>query len=348
MKTVRTLKNQELVIVSGKSGIGKSRLTLAVIDRFIAKNPNYTSYCIYNREGISLYNDLKDYFSADGNYLIFIDDANLISELQHILRLLSENSEHKNYKIIVTVRDYALETIKTKAKGYDYEEIILQPFDGKKLKTLLAKEFQITKPIYVERIEKISEGNPRIAVMAAEIAKKANRLDSIYNVFEIYDEYFSSISKDLSSFENQNLLKVAGLLSFFKVINFQNAELLEKIETSFGLSATEIFESAVELNKMEVADFYEDEVIKISDQILATYLFYKTFFKEDLLKFSVLLNDFFERHRSLLIDSFYPAFDIFDKNILREKIQPAIDVSWEQMKKDESTAYPLSKLFSLL
>ncbi len=345
VKTVRALKNQELVIVSGKAGTGKSRLTLAVIDRFVVKNPNYTSYCIYNREGISLYNDLKDYFSADGNYLIFIDDANRISELQHILRLLSENSEHKNYKIIVTVRDYALETIKIKAKGYDYEEIILQPFDGKKLKTFLAKEFQITNPIYVERIERISEGNPRIAVMAAEIAKKANRLDSIYNVSEIYDEYFSSIAKDLSSFENQNLLKVAGLLSFFKVINFQNAELLEKIETSFGLSATEIFESAVELNKMEVADFYEDEVVKISDQILATYLFYKAFFKEDLLKFSVLLNGFFESHRNLLIDSVYPAFDVFDKDILREKIQPIIDVSWEEMKKDESTALSFIETF---
>ena len=345
VKTVRALENKELVIISGKAGIGKSRLALEAIDRFVKKNPGFRNYCIYNKEGISLYNDLKDYFSNDGNYLIFVDDADRLSELQHILRLLSENSVHKHYKIIITVRDYALRKIREQAKGYDYNEIILEPFDSKKLKTFLAEEFKITTPIYVERIEKISEGNPRIAVMAAEIAKKANRLDSIYNVSEIYDEYFSSISKDLSSFENQNLLKVAGLLSFFKVIKFEDKELLEKIENLFGLSATEIFERSVELNNIEVADFYEDEVVKISDQILATYLFYKVFFKDSLLKFSVLLDNFFESHRHLLIDSIYPAFDAFDKKLLGDKLQPAIDVSWEQVKKDESSALSFIETF---
>lgn len=279
VRGVRALKDHELIIVSGKAGIGKTRLALEMLDRFAKKNPDYKTYCILNREGVSLFNDLKDYFNADGNYLILVDDANRVSELQHILALLNEASSSKKYKIIVTVRDYALNKTKESARGYDFEEIVLQPFDDKKLKTFLEKEFGITNGLYVERVEKISQGNPRIAVMAAEIAKKANRLDSIFNVSEIYDEYFASIVKDLSGLENQNLLKVAGLLSFFRVINFQNSELLGKIEDSFGLSPTELFESAVQLNKMEVLDLYENEIVRISDQILATYLFTRHFSK---------------------------------------------------------------------
>jgi hypothetical protein len=345
VRIVRVLRSHELVIISGKAGIGKSRLALAALDRFIKENPDYKTYCIFNRDGVSLFNDLKDYFNADGNYLIFIDDANRVSELQHILRLLTDVSDRKKYKIIVTVRDYALDKTKELAHGYDYKEILLQPFDGKKLKSFLAGEFGISNPFYVERIEKISEGNPRIAVMAAEIAKRANRLDSIFNVSEIYDEYFASIAKDLSGLENQNLLKVAGLLSFFRVINFQNRELLQKLEDSFGLSASEIFESAIQLNKMEVADFYEDEIVKISDQILATYLFYKAFFKDNLLSFSTLLNDFFESHRNLLIDSIYPMFDVFDREFLRSKVQPAVGKNWEEIKTEDEVALNFIETF---
>jgi hypothetical protein len=38
---------------------------------------------------------------------------------------------------------------------------------------------------------------------------------------------------------------------------------------------------------MEVLDMFENEVVKISDQILSTYLFYLVFFKEKLIDFSI-------------------------------------------------------------
>jgi len=139
-------------------------------------------------------------------------------------------------------------------------------------------------------------------------------------------------------FSIRRKISVAGLLSFFRVINFQNSELLGKIEDSFGLSPTELFESAVQLNKMEVLDLYENEIVRISDQILATYLFYKAFFKDNLLSFSTLLSGFSESHRNLLIDSIYPAFDIFDKKFLKGKIQPAIEERWETVKTNDETA----------
>jgi hypothetical protein len=53
-----------------------------------------------------------------------------------------------------------------------------------------------------------------------------------------------------------------------------------------------------------VFDLYEDEVeiVRVSDQILATYMFYLAFFKEQVLDFADLLDHFFP-HLSLRFDS---------------------------------------------
>jgi hypothetical protein len=55
---------------------------------------------------------------------------------------------------------------------------------------------------------------------------------------------------------------------------------------------------------MEVLDMFENEVVKISDQILSTYLFYLVFFKKKLIDFSILINDndLFPQYKQRLID----------------------------------------------
>ena len=45
------------------------------------------------------------------------------------------------------------------------------------------------------------------------------------------------------------------------------------VENSFGIQPEEFWELVDVLHKNEIVDLYEDEVVKISDQILSTYLF---------------------------------------------------------------------------
>ena len=47
-----------------------------------------------------------------------------------------------------------------------------------------------------------------------------------------------------------------------------------------------------------MVDLYENEVVRISDQVLSTYLFYLAFFKEKIIIFSDILQNYFPDYRA--------------------------------------------------
>ncbi len=332
----QSLGTSDLIIIQGKAGVGKTKTSLKAMFDYAGENSQYKIFCISNKS-LDLYQDLKAYFSVDGNYLILVDDANRLSQLQHILRLIHEQTENRRVKIILTVRDYAVNKVRLDSKNYSYDEIELHRFSDDEIRKILSEGFGILNSEYQNRICDISQGNARIAVMAGKIALEANNLNSIANVENIYDEFFSTIANDpdLSELQNKKLLCIAGILSFFRVIDKSQTELFEKISNSFGFTADEFWVELEKLHEKEIADIYENEVAKISDQILGTYLFYKVFIRESLLDFSTLLNDFFETHKYRMVESLNPVLDAFDSKSIIENLQPHIDKRWEIIKNEE-------------
>lgn len=322
----QALEKIDLIILQGKAGVGKTKIALKAISDFIEENPQYKDFCVKDK-GQQIHDDLRAYFSPDGCYLILVDDANRLSQLPAILRFLHEQTENRRVKIILTVRDYAIDKVRLDSKNYFYKEIELNRLSDDEIKKILSEGFGIKNHEYLDRICDISRGNARIAIMAAEIALKANRLDSINNVEKIYDEFFSTIANDpdLSELQNKKLLCVAGVLAFFRVIDKSQTEMFEKISNSFGFTADEFWAELEKLHEKEIADIYEKEVAKISDQILGTYLFYKDFIREGFLDFSILLSEFFESHKYRMTDSLNTVFDAFDSKFIIEKLQPHID-----------------------
>jgi hypothetical protein len=349
-QVLQELEESNLVVVSGKPGVGKSRFVLECCDQFVAVHPEYKVQCIFTR-GVDIFEDLRVYFSEPGSYLIFVDDANRVSKFEYFIQLLRDEREQQQIKVIATIRDYALEKVREVARSYkDWRDLELNLLEEQQIKQLVKDEYGIINPLYSDRIAKIAQGNPRLAIMAAALAKQENTLTSISNVSSLYDEYYGSIRRDIEELGDENLLKAAGIVAFFRTVDYSNKEMMGAIEEAFGIPQEVFWKAVRRLDGLEVLDMYENEVVRTSDQVLATYFFYLAFFKERSLDFAALLKHFFPRLQYRLVDVLNPVLNTFDSMKILEVMRPHVDRAWETYEKagDEVNLMHFMQVFWLL
>lgn len=77
---------------------------------------------------------------------------------------------------------------------------------------------------------------------------------------------------------------------------------------------------------------YEKEVVRISDQVLGTYLFYLAVFKEGALDFGALLDHFFPKLRHRLIDSINPVLNAFDSERIVDMMRSHVERVWKELE----------------
>jgi len=122
----------------------------------------------------------------------------------------------------------------------DHVKIEVKNFTHGELQQILSSpEFDISEP-FIDRIYGISKGNPRLAIMCvrAGIEQGATALQ---NASSIYEKYFSGMLENIGGLlQNQELLKVAGIVSLMRTINLNDADQIDEIHECFGLSSTSL------------------------------------------------------------------------------------------------------------
>lgn len=344
---INSIEIGNVLVLKGAAGVGKSKLALHVIKKYTEKHKNFQQYCISSREGLSIWDDLKSYLLPDKNYIVLIDDANKSNRnLEHLLYLLNEERTG-DLKIIATVRDYALNDILKTLKDYNYSELQINKFTDEEIKIIIqSKEFNIQNLAYIERILHIAKGNVRLAIMAAKIGKDSP-LSELNNASAIYDKYFESISNDIDEFQNINLIKSLAIISFFKIISKDNKTLNQQIFKVFEMTENEFWESIYAIHQLgsEIIDLFEDQLVKISDQILTNYVFYKVFIKDKSLSYSIILNNFFDDYNKQIKDSIIPITNSFGYENIKEKIDDELNTKWNHVKDDFNKAIAFLKVF---
>ncbi|PIE84987.1 hypothetical protein CSA08_04375 [Candidatus Gracilibacteria bacterium] len=335
-----------IVLVTGSAGVGKTKLSIEVVKSY-AKTNDYKFKAILNR-GADIFDDMISYFNNENKkYLILIDDVNRIHiALDYALNYFAEKIKSGDIKIIATVRDYAKDKIIDNILDkVNFAEFDLQALTEESIKEIIKTEFKINNTLYLDRIRDISQGNPRLAIMSALIVNKENSLEPLYDVTSIYDEYFSNIRKDLNIFDNKNLLLTIVIVSFFRTIDKSNKEHCQLIETTFNISINNLWENIEILNNLEIFDLYENEVVKISDQILSTYLFYKIVFVDKKIDIRLFLNSLFPKYIQKFVDVLSPLLNTFDTKIIINVLKQPIDELWEKNINDESFIYNMMGVF---
>lgn len=320
------LAKQEVVLVTGAAGVGKTQLVVTVAQAYCAEHPAHRQlFFVHDKNSPDFTKDLQFLFAPGKELVVVADDANRVSP--HLRTLLAEQRIRPagQLKIVATVRDYARDVVRQLTAESHTTELHLDRLSNEHI-TALLETYGIRNAAYRDRILVLSQGRPRLAVMAAIAAKKSQSLASLHDIADIYKSYFGPILHHLNQQSNALLQqKALALLHLFGSIRRDDTERLDLIHHAFGISPTALWDTLVILNSTELAEMLEGRVARPADQILSNYLFYQVFFGDKpLLSFSSLLVSFFPAWSRRIKDAVVPIINDFNHQALESKIKPAL------------------------
>jgi len=294
------LDENKVVLLCGAAGVGKTRLALECCRRY-AEKQSYEVLCIKNNN-LNIYDDLHLFFKASGKYMILIDDANELTQLDTILNYYIEH-DNSDYRIILTVRNYAAQDVITTLSSI--MNIKTQPISTLKdeeIEELLKESFGINNQFYLDRISRIAEGNARLALLAGKIAVESDSLEAINDVTDIYSSFYGKhLSK--TGIEDRKLFSSAAIVAFVGAIHLDNLDGISDVFSLCNLTNEEFVDSLHRLHKQEVVNIFREKAVRFADQCLSDYLLYYVFIKEKWIKLSDMIRYSFKVNKKQTIDS---------------------------------------------
>jgi len=331
------LATNDILIISGPAGVGKTKLALQSINKFIKSHLDYNGFAI-SPKGADLIGDLGAYFEGDSNCVLLVDDVNRVDKFEQILGFY-RGLNHGKLKLILTVRDYALDNVREWMSEYKNSIVEISGFDFEEIKAIIEQEpFEVRHGKYQRKIYDIAKGNARLAVMMAMIARETNKLESLNNVADLFEQYFETFVRDENAFKDKHILKALGIISFFYTLPYDDNELLNSVANSFSISSDELREAFDKLHNLDLVELNYEHV-RIGEQNLSTYFFYKVFIKDKLLSFAQLWNNYFDQLEYRFKDTVYPIYQNFGKEVIIKEIKPILISYWSTIQSDEEKAF---------
>lgn len=327
----------DLVIVTGASGIGKTKFVIEAIKQ-IRNEYTMEIVCVKNN-GQLLYNDVRETINDSGSYLLFLDDANNAMNLESIFEYcLSKKIDNEiDVKIVMTVRDYAKSPItKLALNKAKFEEIELKPLSMEDIKSILKDKLEIKNEYYLKQIIKIAKGNIRLAVLAA-IAAKENGFLAINDATDIFHNFYAPIFDENKITEHE--IVVLFTISVFGPIMLESHEGIQYILVSNNVSETEYINMCHRLNECELLDLYENSVVKISDQSFANYILQYVLIEKKIISIKEMLLNLFPKYSSKLMYAINTVIQLFNSDTTLEYMEHEINVAWEQCHKCDEKEY---------
>ena len=327
---LQSISDNDITLISGKSGCGKTHLILDIMINDNSQLSEYKILCIKNRNQ-NLFDDLKKYLKKDNKYIIFIDDINNINDIGHVLYFLAPIN-NLELKIVATVRDYAKSKVIERIgivenetdNNFKIGHVSIKRLTDEQLVEVIKKNTNIKNELTIRNIIYASQGNARILMMAAEVIKtgtgKATTIEDIYN------SYYKNVVKQLSE-ESNTIMKSLAVISILNAIDLKNDN-HKSLISLFDLTEEQLRNDMSILHDNEIIDKIDDDIAKISEQCISNYSLYLSLIKKRDLNIENLLINMYPFSNSRLIEDINLLLNVFHNQETLDLIKSGVSKVW--------------------
>lgn len=343
-KILETLEKERVLLISGKAGVGKTRLSLQVAREYQEKS-GCKLLCIKCNH-MPIMEDLCRYISGAGKYLVFVDDANELAGMCHLIEYVIKNDDRYDVRIMATVRDYVRQSLFNEiSRVIEPKCIPIPKFTDWEIREFIKLNLKIQNTVYLNQIVKIAKGNPRIAYMAGKLAIEKKDLRSIMNMEGLYKSYYNCFLESTNILTDSKLSLTAGIVSIFNTVNLENLDRIQDIFDVIRMTKEEFVTNIYSLYDSEYVEIKFEKVARISDQCLSNYMLYFAFFVKKLVRFSDILRVGFRKFRKSTVQSVNTLLNIFYSDEMKDYLTEEINEVWNEFKSDEKTFHEFVKTF---
>ena len=319
-----------VVLLTGSSGVGKTRLALEAARRARQASSPATILCVRSR-GVDPTADLRAALERPGRYLVLFDDANRLANLAGVLDIALEPQAGRNVRVLLTVRDYVAEDIHALLRERGEPEVVaVGPLGDDMLRKILSGTFAIRHHQYQQRILEISAGNARLAVMAARVALATNDLSQLHDATDVYQQFFGPLQRECPLVRTREGLRALGAVALVGQLDVTQPELASAVARLHGLDATSFHATIEALDELELVDLYENEIVRVADQTLAAYVLYLALVDRRELSLVDALLELYPRAPGALIEALGGVVSAFRSAKVAAEFESAVNAVWDR------------------
>lgn len=323
----KRLEKEEFIAIMGSAGVGKSRLAVASIEKYCASHKQTKVLCTKNF--CDCVAELDSIIKSNEDYLIFIDNASDYPQLPQLINFLKYKSSG-NIKALLTVRDYLKDCL-VSLNGFSFYEV--KPLTYDETKEAIFTNTTIKNERWLDQIARVSNGNIRIAFLAADNALRVNHdYVSLYNQTEVFDSFYREQIKSFG--ESGKLIISAGLISLFKCVDLEQLFYISPLLKMVHISKQDFVASVNSLISKGIVDEV-DCVVTISDRCFADYLLDYTLIKKKHIRIKDLFTVGFKCYKKLIVESIGTLLHVFNaedlNNYIKNEIVEACSLSNEDV-----------------
>lgn len=316
------IKNIDILLLSGSAGVGKSKLAVKILED---SKENYIPIVIQS-SAVPLWDDFVHLFQNSKDYIILFDDANKsVQNLSYLLNFIQKPRTNK-LKVVITVRDYVKHQISQQLKDFKYKEITIEKLKDENIEKIIVKAFPNLQHYYDirKKIVELSKGNARVALMATYSVTPDSETNYLNSPVLLYEKYFEKIADDIEAFTRPIIFKTLAMVSFFGAIDRNNEDLKTILKYNFDIDWDELWVTILELHRHEVLDVHSNEIVKVSDQVLASFAFYKCFIDNNSasITYSDWISIFIEKYPSRIKNTLVDVNNTFGYYHIKDLVMP--------------------------